>query len=81
MVSGKTPGCLNKDLTPKYRITIRNFIDDTESSMDFPTFASISRYLETKGIQMSTANIQRYVCCSRQSPLLLSFSKIPEHQN
>ena len=76
--AGRPLGSVNKDQTAKYRMTIRNVIDDTESSMDFPTFDSISKYLETKGIPISTANLARYVSGSRPSPLTFSFSKIPE---
>ena len=79
MVAGRPLGSVNKDQTAKYRMTIRNVIDDTESSMDFPTMDSISKYLETKGISMSTNNIRRFIADLRPNPLIgVSFSKIPE---
>ena len=79
MGAGRPLGSVNKDKTAKYRMTIRNVIDDTESSMDFPTMDSISKYLETKGISMSTNNIRRFIADLRPNPLIgVSFSKIPE---
>ena len=79
MGAGRPLGSVNKDQTAKYRMTIRNVIDDTESSMDFPTMDSISKYLETKGISMSTNNIRRFIADLRPNPLIgVSFSKIPE---
>lgn len=81
MVAGRPLGAVNKDQTAKYRMKFRNIIDDTESSMDFPTMDSISKYLETKGISMSTNNIRRFIADLRPSPLLISFSKLPENLN
>ena len=76
MPSGRILGSKNKDQTPKYRLTIRNAIDDTESSKDFPTFDAMSNFLETKGIHIPVYNILRYTNGSRPSPMLFTFSKI-----
>jgi hypothetical protein len=84
MVAGRPLGSKNKvqRTEPKYRMTIRNVIDDTESSMNFPTIDSISKYLETKGISMSTNNIRRFIADLRPNPLIgVSFSKLPEKLN
>ena len=74
----RTKGSLNKKekIEPKYLVTLKNPFDDTVSSMKFPTVAAISKFLNSKGMDICESTIANYLSGHRSHPQLLTFSKI-----
>ena len=74
----RTKGSLNKieKTEPKYVVKLQNPFDDTESSMEFPTVAAITKFLNSKGLDICENTVRRYIIDERQSPPLLTFAKV-----
>ena len=77
----RTKGSLNKKekTEPKYKVSLKNPFDDSESSMDFPTVAEIAKFLNSKGMDICESTIANYLSGHRCPPQLLTFSKILEN--
>jgi hypothetical protein len=62
----------------KYRMVVRNPIEDSESSKEFATVGQIVGYMRGKGYEMTESGIRNYILGLRKSPELIKFERIAQ---